>query len=204
MIAMSREIKKLQGIFTRLLQLVTAVAGLLLSAFPYPASFYAWPKVLVLGSWIVSYLWIRPNSKPSKIVLAISLAIGIGCGITYWVLIDSMTITVEDKVYIRGELTDDAQEYLKKKPSVTEKEYFIQSGKKEDWVWKPKSRRKPRITLGLLYSAFIFFFGLSIMGALEIYSRSEPQSENSEEESDDDDKPSEEESDDSEEPSEVQ
>jgi len=192
-IAMSKEIKNLKEIFTRLVQLVTAVAGLLLSAFPYPASLYAWPKVLVLGSWGVSYLWVRPNSMRSRIVLAISLAIGIGCGITYWVLIDSMTIGVENKVYIRGELTEQAKEHLKKHPSVTEKEYFIQSGKKEDWVWKPESRRTPRIILGLLYSAFIFFFGLSILGALEIYSRSEPQSETSDAESDDSDEPSEEE-----------
>jgi hypothetical protein len=88
-----------------------------------------------------------------------------------------MTIELEGKVYIRGELTDQAQEYLKTRPTVSEKEYFIDSGKKEDWVWKPESRRMRRILLGSLYSIFIFFFGLSIMGALEIYARRRPHFE---------------------------
>lgn len=105
------------------------------------------------------------------------MIIGLGSGFAYWVLVDSMTIEVKSKVYIRGEFTDQAQEYLKKYPTVSEKEYFIQSGKNEDWVWKPESRRMRRILLGSLYSIFIFFFGLSIMGALEIYARSKPQSD---------------------------
>jgi hypothetical protein len=104
------------------------------------------------------------------------MIIGLISGFAYWVVIDSITIEVNSKVYIRGELTDQSQDYLKKYPSVSEKEYFIQSGKNEDWIWKPESRRMRRILLGTLYSLFIFFFGLSIMGALEIYSRTKPKS----------------------------
>lgn len=174
---MLREITRSKEIYGRLVQLATAIAGLLMSAFPYPASLYAWPKVLILGSWVVSFLSVRPNRRRSKIVLAISMVIGLGSGLVYWVLVDSMTIEVDSRVYFRGELTDQAQEYLKKYPTVSEKEYFIQSGKNDDWVWKPESRRMPRILLGSLYSTFIFFVGLSIMGTLEIYVRSTPQSD---------------------------
>ncbi|MBW2075779.1 MAG: hypothetical protein JRI58_13730 [Deltaproteobacteria bacterium] len=174
---MPKGITRFGEIYGRLVQLATAIAGLLLSAFPYPASLYAWPKVLILGSWVVSFLSIRTNRRYTRIVLAISMIIGLGSGFAYWVFVDSMAIEVESKVYIRGELTDQAQEYLKKYPTVSEKEYFIQSGKNEDWVWKPESRRMSRILLGSLYSIFIFFFGLSIMGALEIYARSKPQSD---------------------------
>ena len=183
---MPNEITKFREIFGRVVQLATAIAALLLSAFPYPASFYAWPKVIILGSWVVSFLSIRPNQRWSRIVLTISMVLGLGCGFTYWVLIDSMTIEVDGKVYIRGELSDQAQEYLKKHPTVTEKEYFIQSGKNEDWVWKSESRRKRRIVLGPLYSSFIFLFGLSIIGTLEKYARSRPQSNQSEEKLDND------------------
>jgi hypothetical protein len=102
------------------------------------------------------------------------MVIGLGSGLAYWILIDSMTIEVDSKVYIRGKLTDQAQEHLKTHPTISEKEYFIDSGKQEDWVWRPESRRMRRILLGSLYSAFIFFFGLSIMGALEIYARGRP------------------------------
>ena len=177
MITMPKEITRSKEICGRLVQLATAIGGLLVSAFPYPASLYAWPKVLILGSWVVSFLSIRPNRRRSGIVLAISMVISLGSGFAYWVLIDSMTIEVDSRVYIRGELTDQAQEYLKKSPTVSEKEYFIQSGKNDDWVWKPESRRMRRILLGSLYSIFIFFFGLSIIGALEIYARSRPQSD---------------------------
>jgi len=176
-ITMPKAITRSGEIYGRLVQLATAIAGLLLSAFPYPASLYAWPKVLILGSWVVSFLSIRTIRRYTRIVLAISMIIGLGSGFAYWVLVDSMTIEVKSKVYIRGEFTDQAQEYLKKYPTVSEKEYFIQSGKNEDWVWKPESRRMRRILLGSLYSIFIFFFGLSIMGALEIYARSKPQSD---------------------------
>jgi hypothetical protein len=105
------------------------------------------------------------------------MVIGLGSGLGYWVLVDSMTIEVDSKIYIRGELTDQAQHHLKEYPTVSEKEYFIKSSKNEDWVWKAESRRMRRFLLGSLYSIFIFFFGLSIMGALEIYARSRPQSE---------------------------
>lgn len=174
---MIKEITRSKDILARLVQLATAIAGLLLSAFPYPATLYAWPKVLILGSWVVSFLMIRTDRRCSRIVLAISMVIGLGSGFTYWVLVDSMTIEVDSRVYIRGELTDQAQKYLNKFPTVSEKEYFIQSGKNDDWVWKPESRRMRRVLFGSLYSIFIFFFGLSIMGALEIYARSRAQSD---------------------------
>jgi len=161
MLKMLKEKARRKETYSRLVQLAVAIAGLLLSAFPYPSSFYAWPKVLVLGSWTVSFLSIRPNRRRSRIVLALSMVIGLGCGLAYWILIDSMTIEVDSKVYIRGELTDQAKEYLKTHPTVSEKEYFIDSGKKEDWVWKPESRRMSRILLGSLYSIFIFFCMLS-------------------------------------------
>ena len=83
-----------------------------------------------------------------------------------------MAIEVNGKMYIRGELTEQAKDYFEKNPTVTEKEYLIASNLKEEWLWTPESRNMARVVLGGLYSVFIFSFGLSILGTFEIYARS--------------------------------
>ena len=159
-------------IFGRIVQFVTTLAAVLKSALPYPVSLTHWPKVVIIGAWAISILSIRPNQRWSKNFLIISMIGGLGCGFSYWVLIDSTTIKIDEVVYIRGDLTERAKDYMKNNPAVSEKEYFIASGKKEDWVWKPESRKANKIILGSLYSLFIFFFGISFLGALEKYARS--------------------------------
>jgi hypothetical protein len=165
-------------IFGRMLQLTGTIAGVFKEALPYPPSLSDWPKYVIIGAWSFSILCIRPNQRWSKIFCIISLIIGFTCGFIYWVLIDSTTIEIDGKVYIRGELTEQAKEHMKKHPSVSEKEYLIDSGREEDWIWTPESRKKNRIILGLLYSSFIFFSGIGFLGALEKYARSNTQPTN--------------------------
>ncbi len=177
-------------VFSRIVQLSATIASLLKSAFPYPASLTYWPKIVIIGSWVISFLLIRPNQRWSKYLLIISMIVGLVCGFWYWILIDSMTIEVDGKVYIRGELTNLAKERMEKYPTVSEKEMLMESDKQEDWIWKPESRRKNRTILGLLYSLYIFFFGLSLIGALEKYARLNTQAETSDDEgSDETDEP---------------
>ena len=59
---------------------------------------------------------------------------GLGCGFWYWVIIDSMTIEIDGNLYIRGELTESAKAYKDKNPAASEKQIFIDSGKREDRV----------------------------------------------------------------------
>ena len=64
-------------------------------------------------------------------MIAVSLFLGLVFGFLYWVSLDSTTIVINGKAYIKGELTKTAKEDLLKNPSVSEEDYFLGTGKKD-------------------------------------------------------------------------
>ena len=165
---MLEKLKSFEASIQRLFQITAIVLTFCLPIVACPDSFYNLPKFMIVCSFVLAFLWIRSDRPCTRILLTLTLLLGLVSVFTYWIMIDTMTIEFGGKIYIRGELTEDAKDILIKKPSLTEKELFIQNGKKVDLIWTAESRVRPRIILGALYSSFIFFFGLSLMGVLEI------------------------------------
>jgi hypothetical protein len=158
---------------TRVFQLASFVAGFFLSSLPCPASLTTWPKMVIVSVYLIVLIIVRPNKLWINILIVAFLIIGLTFGFYYWVSLDSRSINVNGQIHVKGQLTKEAKDYLEKHPSVTEKEYFVWTGKKESEVWTPESIRNNKLFLGGLYSLFVSFVGFGIFGALEISARSD-------------------------------
>jgi len=158
---------------TRVFQLATFVAGFFLSSLPCPASLTAWPKMVIVSVYLIVLIIVRPNKLWINILIVAFLIIGLIFGFYYWVSLDSRSIKVNGQIHVKGQLTKAAKDYLDKYPSVTEKEYFVMTGKEESEVWTPESIWNNKLVLGGLYSLFVSVLGFGIFGALEIIARSD-------------------------------
>lgn len=160
----------IKTLLSRALQVATTIAALVTSALTYPASLSHWPRLVILLAYLIALLCIRPN-RPSKVAVIVSCVLALGSGFFYWVSLDSRSIQIGNTIQIKGDLTPEAQKYLKEHPSQTEKDYYWGIGTDEKAVWTAESIQKNKLVLGGLYSLFVFCSGFTIIGALEIIAR---------------------------------
>jgi len=156
----------------RIIQVATFIASFLISSLRCPTSLINWTRVVIVAVCVIALLVVRPT-KCVKYLVVLSLILGIVIGIYYFGILDSKTITIDGKIYIKGDqLTESAKDYLKKNPSVTEEEYFIWTSKKQSEVWTLESIGKNKLILGGLYSFFAGLIAFGILGGLEIIVKS--------------------------------
>lgn len=155
----------------RIIQMATLIASFLISSLRCPTSLTNWPRVVIVAVYVSALLVVRPT-KCVKYLIVLSLILGIVIGIYYLGILDSKTITIDGQIYIKGQLTERAKDYLEKYPSVTEEEYFIWTGKKPSEVWTSESLGKNKLILGGLYSFFAGLIAFGILGGLEIIVKS--------------------------------
>ena len=161
-------IKKL---ITRIIQVSTLIASFLISSLRCPTSLINWPRVVIVAVYVIALLVVYPT-KCVKYLIALSIILGIVTGIYYLGILDSKAVTIDGQIYVKGQLTERAKDYLEKYPSVTEEEYFIWAGKKQSEVWTSESLGKNKLILGGLYSFFAGLIAFGILGGLEIILKS--------------------------------
>lgn len=147
------------------------VEKLLLSSLSCPTYLINWTKVVIIAVYVIVLLVIRPT-KWEKYLFVLLIILGLVIGFFYLVELDSKTITFDGHIYVKGQLTERAREYLEKNPPMIEKEYFNGTGREPSRVWTPESVEKNKLILGGLYSLVVGIIGFGILGALEIIARS--------------------------------
>ena len=158
-------------LITRIIQVSTLIASFLISSLRCPTSLINWPRVVIVAVYVIALLVVRPT-KCVKYLIALSLILGIVTGIYYLGILDSKAVTIDGQIYVKGQLTERAKDYLEKYPSVTEEEYFIWAGKKQSEIWTSESLGKNKLILGGLYSFFTGLIAFGILGGLEIILKS--------------------------------
>jgi len=156
-------------------QLLFPIEKLLLSSLSCPIFLINWNKVVIIAVFVIVLLVVRPIklTKWVNYMFVILIIFGLVTGLFYSVKLDSRTITIDGKTYIKGDqLIEYARDYLKKNPSVTEEEYFLWIGKKQSEVWTSESLEKNKLILGGLYLLVVGIIGFGILGGLEIIARS--------------------------------
>ena len=161
----------IKKIITRIIQVSTLIASFLISSLRCPTSLINWPRVVIVAVYVIALLVVRPT-KCVKYLIALSLILGIVIGIYYLGILDSKAVTIDGQIYVKGQLTERAKDYLEKHPSVTEEEYFIWAGKKQSEIWTSESLGKNKLILGGLYSFFVGLIAFGILGGLEIILKS--------------------------------
>ena len=161
----------MKKLITRIIQVSTLIASFLISSLRCPTSLINWPRVVIVAVYVVALLVIHPT-KCVKYLIALSLILGIVTGIYYLGILDSKAVTIDGQIYVKGQLTERAKDYLEKYPSVTEEEYFIWAGKKQSEIWTSESLGKNKLILGGLYSFFAGLIAFGILGGLEIILKS--------------------------------
>jgi hypothetical protein len=161
--------------FTKALQLALAVNGVFAAALPVPEDLRRWAGLAALAAYVCVQLFVRADPDPGKngnlrngIIACILLGIVLG-GI-YFSLAPARTVYVNGHRYIKGTaLTQQASEYLRKNPSVDEKEYLqAVPGNDPEEVWTADSIASNRLPLLWLYTPFTFLLAFGILGATEL------------------------------------
>lgn len=156
-------------------QVVFPIEKLLLSSLSCPIFLINWTKVVIIAVYVIVLLVVRPIklNKWVNYMFVILIIFGLVTGLFYSVKLDSRTITIDGRTYIKGDqLLEYTKDYLKKNPSVTEEEYFLWIGKKQSEVWTSESLEKNKLILGRLYLLVVGIIGFGILGGLEIIARS--------------------------------
>lgn len=130
-----------------------------------------WTKVAIIAVYVIVLLVIRPT-KWVKYLFVLLIILGLVIGFFYSVILDSKTVKFNGDIYVKGQLTERAKEYLEKNPPMIEKEYFNDTGREPSRVWTSESIEKNKLILGGLYSLIVVIIGFGILGALEIIARS--------------------------------
>lgn len=160
-------------ILNRSLQVVGTLVAIFQKAIPYPASLTNWPKLVILCAYGIVYIVVRPK-KLGRYIVTISIFLGLGFGLFYWTSLDAKSINTAGKIYVKGELKEEAKKYLENHPEVSEEMYFKSVAYNENEIWTAESLRKNKNCLRILYSLFIFILGFGILGWLEIFAKSNP------------------------------
>jgi len=161
----------MKKLITRIIQVSMLIASFLISSLRCPTSLINWPRVVIVAVYVITLLVVRPT-KCVKYLITLSLILGIVIGIYYLGILDSKAVTIDGQIYVKGQLTERAKDYLEKHPSVTEEEYFIWTGKKQSEIWTSESLGKNKLILGGLYSFFVGLIAFGILGGLEIILKS--------------------------------
>lgn len=155
----------------RIFQLPFLVEKLLLSSLSCPTFLINWTKVVIVAVYMIVLLVVRPT-KWVKYLFALFIILGLVIGFFYLVILDSKAITFDGHIYVKGQLTEVAKEYLEKNPPMTEKEYFNGTSRQPSRVWTSESLEKNKLILGGLYCLVVGIIGFGILGGLEIVARS--------------------------------
>lgn len=154
----------------RIFQLPFLVEKFFLSTLSCPTFLINWTKMIIVAVYMIVLLVVRPT-KWVKHLFVLLIITGLVAGFFYLVILDSKTVKFDGRIYVKGQLTEVAKEYLKKNPPMTEKEYFNGTGRQPSRVWTSESLEKNKLILGGLYSLVVGIIGFSILGVLEIVAR---------------------------------
>jgi len=155
----------------KIFQLPFIVEKFFLSSLSCPTFLINWTKIVIVAVYMIVLLVVRPI-KWAKYLFVLLIISGLFTGFFYLVILDSKTVKFDGHIYVKGQLTEVAKEYLEKNPPMTEKEYFNRTGRQPNRVWTSESLEKNKLILGGLYSLVVGIIGFGILGVLEIFARS--------------------------------
>jgi hypothetical protein len=164
----------MKKILSRILQVAGSVSAFFASALACPVSLINWPRLVVVCVYVMALLLVRPRKVWSTYIFVLSFVIGLASGFGYWVSLDARSIRVDGNIYVKGELTETAKQYLREHSSVTEEEYFDWNRRQKSEIWTKESMWANKLVLGGLYSLFVGFTAFGILGGLERLARSKP------------------------------
>lgn len=154
----------------RIFQLPFLVEKFFLSSLGCPTFLINWTKMIIVAVYMIVLLVVRPT-KCVKYLFVFLIIVGLVAGFIYLAILDSKTVKFNGHIYVKGQLTEVAKEYLEKNPPMTEKEYFNGTGRQPSRVWTSESLEKNKLILGGLYSLVVGIIGFCILGVLEIVAR---------------------------------
>jgi len=157
----------------RLFQAGVFIGGSIGAAIPVPVDIKSWPNIVATVFYGIALATVKPGSQPARRWIVGTLILGVILGVACFLICLPRTLDVDGKRYIRGELKALVRQEIEAR-KISEKEYFIWSGKNSDEVWTADSLALNTTIVAALLSATMGALAFGLMGLFEYLSKPAP------------------------------